>query len=543
MTILSSLYSGVSGITTNGNALSIIGDNIANVNTIGFKTSRPSFADVMAASLSGASQTQIGQGARLAAIETQFTQGSFETTSNPTDLSIDGNGFFIIQDANGVYYSRAGQFHFDKDGDLVNPQGKKVQGYGVDSSGNITGALGDINISGISSAPNATTSVSIDANLDSRESAIGSSQTVISGSSAGTSVSAGTTLTINLDSDGAQTITLAANSTGAAIAADIQSKVRALTAATASNQPAYDNFTCTYNSVTGTYKLVSGTNTSSSSVSVTGGTAQSTLKLSAATGASSTGAFDVSDPTSTSNFSTALTVYDSLGNGHQVTIYFRKDATNDWSWYAVVASADNENGTGDQVQARGNLVFDTSGRLYSQDSTTSPTGGFDFSGGGAQNQTVSFDFGSPVSSSGTGTDGITQYGLTSSTSYQSQDGYTSGSLRNVSVGSDGIITGLFSNGRTVTIAQIALATFQNNQGLTRIGGNLFLESVDSGQPIVGEPSSGGRGSVSSNSLEQSTVDLAQEFVNMITSQRGFQANSRTITTTDELLQELINLKR
>jgi flagellar hook protein FlgE len=111
------------------------------------------------------------------------------------------------------------------------------------------------------------------------------------------------------------------------------------------------------------------------------------------------------------------------------------------------------------------------------------------------------------------------------------------------VSSDGVITGNFSNGRTVPIAQIALATFQSNEGLTRIGGNLFLESSASGQPIIGQPSSGGRGKISSNSLEQSTVDLAQEFVNMITSQRGFQANSRTITTTDELLQELINLKR
>jgi len=543
MTILSSLYSGVSGLTTNGNALSIIGDNIANVNTIGFKASRTTFADVMASSLTGSGTNQVGQGARLASIDVQYTQGSFQTTTNPTDLSVDGKGFFVLADSNGVYYSRAGQFHFDAGGNLVNPSKINVQGYGVDTSGNVTGALGDINVSGISSAPNATTSVEVDANLDSRESAIGTGQTVLSGASAASSTTAGDTLIINIDSDGAQTITLATSATGAAVAADIQAKVQALTAATSSNQGAYDSFTCTYNVGAGSYKLVSGSNSSSSVAAVSGGTAQAALKLSTATGSSTTGAFDVDNPLSTSNFSTAPTFYDSLGNGHQVNIYFRKDDTNDWSWYAVTNSTDNANGTGNEVQARGNLQFNTSGLLYDMDSITSPTGGFDFSGGGSLNQTIAFDFGTQVIDGASGSDGIAQYGLTSTTNYLGQDGYTSGSLRNFSVNNEGLITGNFSNGRTVNIAQVGLATFQSNEGLTRLGGNLFLETAASGQPIIGQPSSGGRGNISSNSLEQSTVDLAQEFVNMITNQRGFQANSRTITTTDELLQELINLKR
>ncbi len=543
MTILSSLYSGVSGLTTNGNALSIIGDNIANVNTIGFKTSRASFADVMASSLAGAGSKQIGQGARLSSIEVQFTQGSFQTTSNPTDLSIDGKGFFMLQDDNGVYFSRAGQFHFDKGGDLVNPSGIRVQGYGVDPNGNITGALGNINISGISSSPWATTEVIVDANLDSQAAILGLNQTLASGPASATTLVGGETLTIDLDGDGAQSITLAANTTGAAIATDIQAKVRALTAASPANQAAFDNFICTYNASTGSYKLLSGTNTAASAVAVTGGTGQAALKLDAAGGATSSGAFDVDDPIDTSNFSTALTVYDSLGNPHQLSLYFRKDTINDWSWYAVVNDADNGNGTGDEVQARGSLSFGSSGELAKISPVTFTTGGFDFQGGALQDQTVTFDFGTAVADGGTGVDGLTQYGLTSSATFQSQDGYTSGSLRNISISSDGVMVGSFSNGRTSTIAQIALATFQSNEGLTRIGGNLFLESAGSGQPIVGQPSSGGRGNISSNSLEQSTVDLAQEFVNMITSQRGFQANSRTITTTDELLQELINLKR
>ncbi|MDX1763887.1 MAG: flagellar hook protein FlgE [bacterium] len=428
MTILGSLYSGVSGLSVNGNALSIIGDNIANVNTIGYKTSRASFSDVIAASLSGVSNSQVGQGTRLTSIDVQFTQGSFLNTTSPTDLSIDGKGFFVMRDDNGISYSRAGNFKFDKDGFLVNPNGIVVQGYSVDSNGNVTGSLGDINITGVSSAPNATSTVELDANLDSRSTTVGA-------------------------------------------------------------------------------------------------------------------AFDVTDPITTSNFSTAITVYDSLGNGHQVNAYFRKDAANTWSWYAVVGANDNANGTGDEIQAQGTMNFTTSGLLDSVSAVTYPTGGFDFTGGAVQDQIIDFDFGTPVTIGGSGGDGVTQYGLDSSATYQNQDGYASGDLRNYSVSNDGVITGNFSNGRTVAIAQLALATFQSNEGLTRIGGNLFLESSRSGQPIIGQPSSGGRGKISSNSLEQSTVDLAQEFVNMITSQRGFQANSRTITTTDELLQELINLKR
>jgi len=401
-------------------------------------------------------------------------RGPFKTTTSPTDLSVDGKGFFVLADSNGVYFSRAGQFHFDSNGNLVNPSNLNVQGYGVDSSGNVTGALGDINVSGSSSAPNATTSVEIDANLDSRETPTGTGQTVLSGASAASSTTAGDTLTLNLDGDGAQTITLATSATGAAVATDIQTKVRALTAGTSSNQGAFDSFTCTYNAATGSYKLVSGTNTSSSDVAVSGGTSQAALKLSTATGSTTTGAFDVANPLTSSNFSTALTVYDSLGNGHQINIYFRKDDTNDWSWYGVTDSTDNENGTGDEIQARGNLQFNTSGLLYDVDSATSPTGGFDFTGGGAQNQAISFDFGTDVAGSGTGSDGITQYGLSSTTSFQSQDGYTSGSLRNFSVNNEGLITGNFSNGRTVNIAQVGLATFQSNSGLTRLGGNLFL---------------------------------------------------------------------
>ncbi len=544
MTILSSLYSGVSGLTTNGNALSIIGDNIANVNTIGYKNSRATFADVMASSLGGGGRNQIGQGARLSSVNVQFNQGSFQTTTSPTDLAVDGNGFFVLQDANGLYYTRAGQFYFDKDGILVNPDGIAVQGFMADANGTIIpGALSDINISGVSSQPRATTTVQLDANLDASSTALGTGDTWISGTSAADDATLGNTVLLTVDGNAA-TVTFAANiaNDGAAVAAEIQADVRALGTG---STPWFDNFTATWDPNALTYKLVSGTNASTSAVVVTGGTEAAALNLlGGAVANTTTGAFDTADALATSNFSTALTVIDSLGQSHQITIYFRKDAPNNWSWYSVVPASDTSTGTADEVQARGNLLYTTVGALDIQDTMTSSTGGFDFSGGGAQNQAIIFDFGTSITgSSGTGTDGVTQYGLTSATSFQSQDGYTAGSNRNVSVSSDGIIAGLFSNGRTAAIAQIALGTFQSNEGLIRIGGNLFIESVESGQASTGEPSSGGRGNISSNSLEQSTVDLAQEFVNMITSQRGFQANSRTITTTDELLQELINLKR
>lgn len=258
-------------------------------------------------------------------------------------------------------------------------------------------------------------------------------------------------------------------------------------------------------------------------------------------------AFDVTDPTGTSNFSTSLSMFDSLGNSHLVSIFFRKDATgatgNTWEWFAVVEAADAASGV-TTVQAQGVLTFTTAGELDTVSPVTYPTGGFDFSGGATQDQIISFNFGNSVTThGGTGLNGLTQFGSSSGVLNQLQDGYASGSLQRVSVSKEGLITGLFTNGKSRTLGGVTLGRFNNPQGLVKLGNNLYAVSSDSGQPIFGSPDSAGMGRVLSSSLELSSVDLAGQFVKMIEYQRGFQANSRVISITDDILQELVNLTR
>ncbi|MDY6863120.1 MAG: flagellar hook-basal body complex protein [Thermodesulfobacteriota bacterium] len=257
--------------------------------------------------------------------------------------------------------------------------------------------------------------------------------------------------------------------------------------------------------------------------------------------------FQVSDPDNTSNYSTSLISYDSLGNQHNITVYFRKSheqsTANVWEWFCVVGAGDSASGKA-EVQASGTLTFSNTGVLTSESDVFYPlaSGGLDFGGGAEPGQKIDFNFGLNASSS-SGMAAATQYRSASSTIFQSQDGYGSGFLQTVTVDSDGVITGNYSNGQVLYLARVALANFNNQWGLVHEGRNLYSESRLSGQPITGAPGSTGMGNLSPNSLEQSNVDLASEFVKMILFQRGFQANSRIITTTDEMLAELINLKR
>ncbi|MEE8575422.1 MAG: flagellar hook-basal body complex protein [Thermodesulfobacteriota bacterium] len=260
------------------------------------------------------------------------------------------------------------------------------------------------------------------------------------------------------------------------------------------------------------------------------------------------GAFDVTRPVETSNFSTSVTVYDSLGNSHQTAIYFRKSDVsttgNTWNWYAVVDAADSASGL-TEVQANGTLDFDTNGALNSESMVTYPllSGGFDFTGGATLGQAISFDFGNSITEGSTGLDGVTQYGESSALFAQSQDGYGFGTLSRTFIDTSGVIMGVFTNGTTRAMGQIALAKFNNPAELFKTGGNLYTQTNSSGDPLLAAAGSSNVGTVHSNTLELSTVDIAEEFVKMITAQRGFQANSRVITTSDEMLVELVNLKR
>jgi len=423
MAILTSLFAGVSGLNAFGTGLSVISNNIANLNTTGFKDGQVSFADLVS---SGVSRAQVGRGVLVNDIRTNFDQGSFEPTGSELDLAVEGEGFFVLRNAAGAeFYTRNGAFNVSKDGLVENAEGLLLQGRQATITGNLSGQpTGNIDLSTTNSTPAPTANITIDANLDSR--------------------------------------------------------------------------------------------------------------------ATTPGAFVLATPSTTSNFSTSITINDTLGNGNLINVYFTKSSTtNQWDYNAVVSAADSSTGSA-VVAATGTLVFGTNGTLSSVSSTS---GIFNFSGGATANQAVIFDFGSPTGLGGTGLDGLTQFGSASAVLTQTQDGFSAGSLSSVSIDKDGIVTGLFTNGQSRALAQVRLARFNNDQGLSKVGDNAYVLSNESGQAILGDPNSGGMGRVLSNSLELSNVDLAQQFIKMIEYQRGFQANSRVITTTDDLLQELVNLKR
>jgi len=430
MALTGALFAGVSGINANGNAMNIIGDNIANVNTVGFKSSRAVFFDLLSADVGG---TKIGLGSRLADAHRPFVQGGVETTNSPTDMAIQGRGLFVLRDTAGAsYYSRAGQFTLDDQGNLVNPAGLRVQGFGLDSAGNLNTGLTDIVINQTVVSPTVTSTITLTANLD---------------ATATTPVAA-----------------LPANAVG----------------------------------------------------------------TSALPGTWFAGA----------NFSTVVTVFDTLGQGHDLTYLFRKTGANAWD-YRVVANGAEVGGTAGELQqvTSGVLSFNPDGSL----DTTAPTttsitniGPIAWSNG-ATAQTVT--------AANQNFLGTTQYAQASTVSVLNQNGSQSGVLRGINIGSDGIITGQFTTGGTQPLFRVALADFASPEGLTHSGNSLFLESPDSGPVLIGAPANGSFGTVLSGSLELSTVDLATEFVKMVTTQRAFQASSRTITVTDTLLEEVSNLKR
>jgi len=412
MGLTSSLYSAVTGLRCYGTAISVSGDNIANLNTAGFKASRITFQDALNELLATAQGTsQVGRGVMVSDVGLIFTQGSFETTNAPTDLAINGEGLFILRDPTSMqlYYSRAGHFRLNPDGKLINPEGYILQGWAVGSN-----TLTDVIVDTAASAAQATTTVKLAVNLDAR-------------------------------SEGLDPNTFNPN-------------------------------------IEGTW-----------------------------------------------NYQTSIVVYDSLGNRHQLILYFVKDqnAERTWNWYVAEVTP---SGVGTYQQG-GQLVFDEYGALQGGASAT-----LSFQFEGAASQQIKFDFNPEVAKS-------TQYAADFSTLYQYQDGYPTGFLEGITVETDGLIYGHYTNGQTKPLYQVVLAKFVNPSGLTKRGGNLYLQSPRSGEPLIGTPGSGGLGTIVPNSLEQSNVDLAEEFTKIIIYQRAFQANARVITTTDDMLGEVVNLRR
>lgn len=251
---------------------------------------------------------------------------------------------------------------------------------------------------------------------------------------------------------------------------------------------------------------------------------------------------DIARPEESAQFTTGIQIYDSVGNAQPLTLYFNKTADNVWEWHGMTDGANVTGGTpGQPTEVNfGQLTFDSLGRLQNNTQTVVNA---NFSNGAVPDQQLFIDFGDSLDDAGTGEKGTTQYGSKNSTFRNIQDGWSAGILSDVGIDADGVVTGIYTNGQTRTLGQLAVSRFESTERLLKLGENQFRESIQSGQPLIGKPNTNGRGVIMTKSLEQSNTDLAKEFVDMIKAQRGFQASAKSVTTANEMLDEIINIKR
>lgn len=413
----SALWIGATGLMASSKQMDVIGNNLANTNTVGFKAGSTLFAAMLSQNLhSGSGNMQVGQGVMTSAIPTQFEQGTMETTGSVLDLAIDGNGFFVVKDNAGAeYYTRAGSFRLDQHGNLVdNLNNYYVQGYNIYPNSPNPNAETTINFQNVQSEPNATTEIKASANLMAQQ----------------------------------------------------------------------------------------------------------------------------YDPVNPAVFNLSQNIYDTIGGINSLNLQFTQIATGQWSCEPIVT--DPKGGT--YYSSTFTVEFDPDGALASVNGTaipplisipinigavTFPNGGelapITWTPGGVGSKLTGFDAPSVVNST-------------------SNDGYGSGTLQYLFVGKDGMISGAFTNGQRMDLAQVILADFPDIYSLQKVG-SYFIETMWSGQPIKNSPTTGTMGSIHSNSLEVSNTDVATEFINMIMAQKAYQANARVITTSDQLLTELMNIKR
>jgi flagellar hook protein FlgE len=418
--MFTSFSTALSGLNANSTAIDVVGNNLANLNTPGFKTSEVVFRDLVTQSLgAGLGDTQVGFGTGEPLTVREFTQGAIQTSSGTMNAAIQGEGFFVVTDVTGnMLYTRAGDFVVDKGGNLMTDTGQSVQGWttinqttgSIDTNGPVSNIVVPV---GSLSPPVATTEMSVDLNLN-------SSATVYS-----------------------------------------------------------------------------STDTSS-------------------------------------NFTTPITVYDSLGTSHVLTLDFQKDGSNSWNYNVTVPGADVGSTDTSVSIGTGTLTFDSNGKLDS--SNASPvTLAISGLADGASDMSVAWNLFN-------GTAGrITQYGQASAPSAQSQNGSAAAQLVNVGLANGGAILAQYSNGAQVTVGQVAMASVRNPDTLIAMGNNNFQTSSQTATPSIGMPNTGGRGTIEGGSLEASTVDIAFQFTNLMVYQRAYEADSRVVTTADTLSQDTINL--
>jgi flagellar hook protein FlgE len=472
---------GLSGLRAATSDLNVTGNNIANAGTAGFKQSRAEFADVYAASVLGTGSNPQGSGVLLGDVSQLFNQGNINYTQNALDLAINGNGFFVTSNNGEVSYTRAGYFGTDRDGYMVNNFGYKLQGYAVDAAGNLqNGVVDDIRIQTASQSPQATSSMDQVFNL---------------------------------------------NSTNAVPTAW---------------QATYD---ATY------------------AAGIAAGDTPAVAASAAQVAAGAT--FDPTDPT-TYNSSTSTNIYDTQGNAHVLTQYFVKTGANTWDMNVLVDGRNpaspatnlpgpppgpNPNAT---TPFTASLTFSASGQLL----TTTP-GDFTLNGDGTINLT-NWVPAAPDSSvppvwdaNGTNTPPVpinidlrqsTQFASAFAVTSVSQNGYTTGQLSGLEIDDTGVIFARYTNGQSLVQGQVVLANFANVQGLTPVGKTAWVQSFQSGEPVVGTPRSGTLGALQAGALEDSNVELSDQLVNLIVAQRNYQANAKTIETESAITQTIINLR-
>jgi flagellar hook protein FlgE len=430
MSLTGAMMIGVTGLNANSKALSIASSNIANVNTVGYKAGQNNFSTLLADSMGSGDISS--QGVISIGTQNVTQQGLLQTTQSPTDLGINGNGFFVVNqlsDGSGrTLYTRAGNFTPDSNGDLKNAAGFYLMGWPVDINGNIPTDRNDmspVNVAGLSGKAQATTEMTVQANLQ-----------------ASTAVKAYTT------------------------------------------------------------------------------------------GQMASGAV-------TPDFTRTINVYDSQGGAQPLDISFVKTGANTWA-YEVSYQGAGTNITGTNPIATGTMTFNSDGTLANADGSATPATGminvtvpWNPATSGLQPQALSLNMGTVGSS-----DGLTQFDSPSALVNSSVNGALFGNLTGVNIDPNGFVTAQFSNGLVQKIYKLPMATFSNPNGLAAVSGNAYAVTNESGNAIVGEANTGGAGSISSSSLESSTVDLAGEFTNLITTQRAYSASARIITTADQMLQRL-----
>ena len=559
---VNALFTAVSGLDANQTYLGVIGNNIANSNTIGFKSSNPIFENLVSQTLSGTSSSQEGLGTDVYSIQQQFSQGALQNTSNPLNMAVDGNGFFIVQATNGsTYYTRNGTFSENAQGQIVDSTGQNVvQGYALNSAGIATaGTPSPITLNTGAIAPVATNAATLTANLNSNISPQISTKTAstFTGGYLTSSAPAGSiAIDVNANSlftsgqqiligngDGSSNLYTISGVTGTAAAqvltlsspltstvlqnTAVSQNTLALTDATGINsgdsiqidttntaEPQFLNTVASVNSATNTVNLSDAIPIPSGSLGsfVSGGT--------------------VIDGPPNDYYSTTINVYDSLGNSLPMTVTFAPSSTSgEWNLYysinGTAAQRQSLSATGPDIafspkgQITGNTsisLYDTPGYVSSPPSALPDT---------ANPLTISLKLAN-----------LTQYAATSATTAFTQDGYATGTLTSFTVDQNGRISGQFSNGQTEYLYQVALANFIAPTGLVSEGNSLYAQSFASGQPAVGVANSGNFGYITDSALEQSNVNISSEFTNMIVAQNAYVANSKVLTTENSVLTAL-----